>query len=60
MSAKKPKTPHAKALAAFITGRITRAEYKGVCTGEYFIRGTSLYRMNAWHDSLFQFERRIA
>lgn len=41
--AKKAQTPHGRALAAFTTGRITKAEYQACVRGEAWIEGAFLY-----------------
>jgi hypothetical protein len=44
MSAKKPKTRHAKALRAYVLCQITKAEYQDCCFGYSYISGACLVR----------------
>jgi hypothetical protein len=48
MSAKKPKSAHAKALGAFLSGRITKAEYQECALGLAWVSGQTLTRMHDW------------
>lgn len=48
MSAKKPQTPHAKALAAYNLNRITRAEYMKCVVGHAVIRGNEIWQRNGY------------
>jgi hypothetical protein len=47
MSAKRPQTQSGKARAAFLRGKITRAEYRSILRGDLFIYGTHLC---AWEE----------
>lgn len=53
--ARKPKTDHAAAKRAFITGRITRAEYMQCVRGEAFAdrNGVWLPREMGWEKRIF-------
>lgn len=56
--AKRAQTLHSKALAAFTTGRITRAEYQDVCVGCAVIsRGSIRYKTRQWVNGRFAMSR---
>lgn len=53
MSAKRPRTDHGRALAAFVRGQITRREYQLCCIGDAWVSGRGIYLPDGaiwgWH-----------
>ena len=58
MSAKKPQTDHARALAAFQGKWITAQEYRKCLRGSAWISGRGMYVFGVWRPSLVYFPNR--
>lgn len=65
MSAKKPNTPHSKALSALQNRWITKREYRMCCKYKAYVSGAALWVSNAggqdgWHYIWFRSRGKVS